>query len=315
MALRILFAGTPDFALWHLMPLFSNAHVDLVGILTQPDKPSGRGRMLQASPVKQFALEKSLWIQQPTSLKNPDIQSLLATLKLDLIIVVAYGLLLPQAILDVPRYGCINVHASLLPAWRGAAPVQHAILNQNKKTGVTLMQMDAGLDSGDILWASDLRIEVEDTTNTLLNRLAQLGVIGLSYVIEQLMQGHLLPKQVQDETQVTYAPKIKKSDGLIQWHDSAQHIQAQIAALNPWPIAWFELGSDRIRCWKATCYPETTRSYPGQLLGLDKKALYVACGDGGIVSIHYMQWPGKRVISAADLMNQQPLPFVIGMQL
>ncbi len=315
MSLRILFAGTPDFALWHLEELLIHPDISWLGVLTQPDKRAGRGMSLQASPVKNLALKEDLWIRQPTSLNPPEIQETLSALQLDIIIVVAYGLLLPELILNIPTYGCINVHASLLPAWRGAAPVQRSILANEPITGITLMQMDKGLDTGDILFQDSLTIHPLDTTETLLQRLSKLGILGLNHLIHQLALGYELSRTVQQEEQATYALKIKKSEGLIQWDQPAQTIHCQIAAFNPWPIAWFELNDQRIRCWKSLVHSKSTTCMPGEVISIDKEGLYIACGNNTVLTLLDIQWPGKRVVSVADLVNNLNSPLTAGLKL
>ena len=234
--LRVIFAGTPDFAAQHLQALLDSPH-QVVGVYSQPDRPSGRGRKLTASPVKALALEHGIEVQQPLSLKGAEAQLLLAAYKADIMVVVAYGLLLPQTVLNTPSLGCINVHGSLLPRWRGAAPIQRSILAGDALSGITVMQMEAGLDTGAMLLKATTPINETDTSASLYDTLAVLGCRSLIAALAGLQNGSLAP-QIQDDAKANYASKLTKTEGAIDWHQSAQQISLQVRGLNPWPVAY-----------------------------------------------------------------------------
>ena len=309
-ALRIIFAGTPEFAAQHLQALLDSEH-QVVAVYSQPDRPAGRGRKLTASPVKQLAVAHNLEVQQPLSLKDPAAQARLADYQADIMVVVAYGLLLPQAVLQTPRLGCINVHASLLPRWRGAAPIQRALLAGDKTTGVTIMQMAAGLDTGPMLLKHSIAITDEDTSASLHNRLATSGSISL---IEALNQIHSLSAEPQDDDQACYAAKLSKKEGAIDWQASAQAISQQVRGLNPWPVAYTDYGEQRLRVWFAEAKTDThTHAQPGSIIAYSKQGITVACGEG-LLLISQLQWPGAKTIAGPQLKNlQQKLP--LGSQL
>jgi len=303
--LRIIFAGTPEFAAQHLQALI-NSHHDVVAVYSQPDRPAGRGRKLTASPVKQLAMDHQLEIQQPLSLKEPDTQAQLASYQADIMVVVAYGLLLPQVVLDIPRLGCINVHGSLLPRWRGAAPIQRALLAGDAETGITIMQMAAGLDTGPMLHKSTVAISEQDTSASLYDKLAIAGCTSLIEVLDQI---ECLRAQEQDEKLTCYADKLSKSEGVINWQQPAPAISLQVRGLNPWPVAYTGFSQQKLRIWMAQAQPNKhTDMAPGTVIGYSKQGINVACGQGQLL-ITALQWPGSKAISGAQLKNlQQKLP-------
>jgi len=298
--LKILFAGTPEFAARHLRALLDSEH-HIVAVYTQPDRPAGRGKKLTASPVKQLALENQLPVLQPVSLKNEDSQQELAAFNADVMIVVAYGLILPQPVLDAPRYGCINVHASLLPRWRGAAPIQRAIEAGDDSSGVTIMQMDIGLDTGDMLLTSSCPISSDDTAASLHDKLAELGPPALLSILSQMEQGNLAPEK-QDDSLASYASKIEKSEALINWHDSADVIQRKICAFNPFPVCFTTLGDARLKIHQANWQAHTSDATPGTVLTADRHQLLVQCGKHAL-SITRIQLPGKKVMTLDEFAN------------
>ncbi len=309
--LRLVFAGTPDFAAHHLRALLASEH-QLVGVYTQPDRPAGRGKKLHASPVKELALAEGLPVYQPASLKAPEARAELAALEADILVVVAYGLLLPKAILETPRLGCINVHASLLPRWRGAAPIQRAIEAGDRESGVTIMQMDEGLDTGAMLVKATCPIEPTDTAGDLHDRLATLGGPALREALTQLAEGRAQP-ETQDERDSCYAPKITKAEAALDWRQSNEALERKVRAFNPFPIAHFKrAGSgDPIRVWSATAVAEDASEPPGTVSGLDKHGLTVACGRGQL-QIHTLQLPGKRAMTVEELLRGRPDLFQVG---
>ncbi len=273
--LRIIFAGTPDFAASHLQGLLDAGEHDIIAVYTQPDRPAGRGKKLKPSPVKALAEQQQLPVFQPASLRNEEAQQQLAELHADLMVVVAYGLLLPPPVLAVPRLGCINVHASLLPRWRGAAPIQRAIEAGDTDSGVTIMQMDIGLDTGDMLLKSRCAITAEDTAASLHDKLAELGVPALDNALRSLAAGEALP-QKQDDALTCYADKISKAEALINWREPAELISRKIRAFNPFPIAFTLLNGERIKVWQATVLNDDGQ--PGVISAADKNGIVVGCG-------------------------------------
>jgi len=308
-SLRIIFAGTPDFAARHLDALLSSEH-QIVGVFTQPDRPAGRGKKLMPSPVKVLAEEKGLPVFQPASLRVQDNQQLIADLNADVMVVVAYGLILPKAVLGMPRLGCINVHGSLLPRWRGAAPIQRALWAGDRETGVTIMQMDVGLDTGDMLYKLACPITTEDTSAMLYDKLAQLGPQGLLDTLRQLAKGHAAP-QVQDETLATYAEKLSKEEARINWSLSAEQLERCIRAFNPWPMSWLELDGQPVKVWKASVLPSSATASPGTIIAASKDGIQVATGDG-VLNLESLQPSGKKAMSAQDLLNSRREWFVPG---
>jgi methionyl-tRNA formyltransferase len=299
--LRIAFAGTPDFALPALRALAAMP-CRLVGVLTQPDRPAGRGRQLQASPVKRLALELGLPVAQPATLKTPAERAALLDWAPELLVVVAYGLILPQAVLDLPRLGCLNIHASLLPRWRGAAPIQRAILAGDATTGITLMRMDSGLDTGPVLRQAGLPIGPRMTGGELHDALAALGAGMLAPAIEDLAAGRMQP-QSQPTAGVTYAAKIDKSEAVIDWTQDAEAIARRVRAFNPWPVAETRLAGEQLRIWRAVPLDAAAAAAaPGTVLGLVEGRLHVATGSG-VLAIEELQGAGRRVVGARDFAN------------
>ncbi|MBJ3815088.1 methionyl-tRNA formyltransferase [Shimwellia pseudoproteus] len=300
--LRIIFAGTPDFAARHLDALLSSHH-QVVGVFTQPDRPAGRGKKLMPSPVKVLAEEKGLPVFQPASLRPEENQQLVSSLNADLMVVVAYGLILPKAVLDMPRLGCINVHGSLLPRWRGAAPIQRSLWAGDSETGVTIMQMDVGLDTGDMLYKLACPITAQDTSASLYDKLAGLGPQGLLSTLEQLAAGTARP-EVQDEAQVTYAEKLSKEEARLDWALSAAQLERCIRAFNPWPVSYFLIEDQPVKVWQASVIAGSTTQAPGTILGAGKDGIQIATADG-ILNIEMLQPAGKKPMAARDLLNSR----------
>ena len=311
--LRIIFAGTPEFAALHLDALLDSAH-NIVAVYTQPDRPAGRGKKLQASPVKQRAVARGIPVLQPPSLKDPEVQKVLSDFEADVMVVVAYGLILPQAVLDAPRLGCINVHASLLPRWRGAAPIQRAIEAGDAKTGTSIMQMEAGLDTGPILAMAECHIESETTAAELHDTLASLGAPLLVSTLGSVEQ-HLRDAVTQDDSLACYAEKILKPEARIDWRESAEEIARKVAAFNPFPVCFTELGNDRLKLWRATAQPSANHEAPpGTLLASDNNGILIACGEGALLATE-LQLPGGRAMSSQDLLNARAQSFSPGQRL
>ncbi len=302
-SLNIVFAGTPDFAATHLAALIDSPH-RLIAVYTQPDRPAGRGKRLQASPVKALALREGLSVHQPHSLKDPAEQERLAVLAPDVLVVVAYGLILPPAILAAPRRGCINVHASLLPRWRGAAPIQRAIEAGDARTGTTIMQMDAGLDTGDMLAQAECPIGPETTAASLHDALADLGAPLLIDVLGDL-EAFQRDARKQPDAGVTYAEKIKKSEALLDWSRSAEALDRQIRAFNPSPVCYTELHGERLRVWACTAVSEAASGHdPGTVIAASEAGLLVQCGDGQL-AITRLQLPGGRPLEVAQVLHSK----------
>ncbi len=301
-SLRIIFAGTPDFAARHLDALLSSGH-QVVGVFTQPDRPAGRGKKLMPSPVKVLAEEHSLPIFQPASLRPQENQQLVADLNADVMVVVAYGLILPKAVLDMPRLGCINVHGSLLPRWRGAAPIQRSLWAGDADTGVTIMQMDVGLDTGDMLYKLSCPITDEDTSATLYNKLAELGPKGLIDTLQQLADNRVQP-EVQDEALVTYAEKLSKEEARLDWSLPAAQLERCIRAFNPWPMSWLEIDGQPVKVWQASVIAGPVNAAPGTIVEANKQGIQVATVEG-ILNLESLQPAGKKAMSAQDLLNSR----------
>jgi methionyl-tRNA formyltransferase len=299
-AARLLFAGTPDFARASLERLVDAGYVP-AAVLTQPDRPSGRGRKLTPSPVKEFSIEHGIPVMQPVTLKDPHVVKEIAALEADIMIVAAYGIILPEAVLDLPRLGCINVHASLLPRWRGAAPIQQAILNGDGETGICLMQMDPGLDTGPVYASAAIDIGPEETAGELHDRLATLGASLLVERLPDIIAGKLEPI-AQDDANATYAGKIRKEDAKIDWSLPATTLHRKIRAYNPVPGASFELAGDRIKCWRATVLDDVDGP-PGVVQQSGNDGLDVTCGEGAL-RLTMLQRPGRRRVTAAEFAAQ-----------
>lgn len=298
--LRIIFAGTPDFAARHLQALLETEH-QVIAVYTQPDRPAGRGQQLQPSAVKQLALAHNIAVYQPKSLKKAAAQHELAALNADLMVVVAYGLILPQVVLDTPRLGCINVHGSLLPRWRGAAPIQRAIWAGDAQTGVTIMQMDAGLDTGAMLSTVSCDIDDTDTSASLYDKLAILGPKALLAALSDL-PALQQQAQVQDDSKANYAEKLHKDEAQLDFNKSAAVLQREIRAFNPWPVSYITLPQGSVKVWQAHVENVAGGQAPGTLLTATKQGIRIACSDGVLV-ITQLQPPGKKAMSAADFLN------------
>ena len=305
--MRVAFAGTPDFALPALEALLESH--DVVCVLTQPDRPSGRGRRLSASPVKTLAEARQLRLMQPASLRDEAAQAALAAHEPEVLVVVAYGLILPPAVLGLPRLGCLNIHASLLPRWRGAAPVQRAILAGDGTTGVTIMQMDAGLDTGAVLLAREIGIGPDDTGGSLAAALARLGAGLLLEALDGIRQGTLAAKP-QPAEGVTYAAKIDKSEARIDWSHDAASIERQVRAFDPWPIAETTLDGQRLRIHSAVKMPlKDEKQVPsGSIVAVYDGIMLVQCGQGGLLGVRKVQKPGGRVLAVSEFVHNLELP-------
>ena len=303
MPLKIVFAGTPDFAALHLSSLIDSEH-EVIAVYSQPDRPAGRGKKLQPSPVKQVALEHNIDVYQPVNFKDPADVAQLDALNADVMIVVAYGLLLPQSVLDAPKHGCLNVHASLLPRWRGAAPIQRCIEAGDKMTGITIMQMDAGLDTGDMLHKITTGITLDDTGGSLHDRLAAIGPQSLLATLAQLEAGELQPEK-QNDAQANYAHKLKKEEALLDWSQNADDLALRVRAFNPFPVAFTLLGNDRIRVLKATALEKVTQLQPGTIAQVSADGIEVACAEG-VLRLEQIQLAGKKAMMVADVINGQP---------
>jgi methionyl-tRNA formyltransferase len=311
-SLRIIFAGTPDFAARHLDALLSSEH-QIVGVFTQPDRPAGRGKKLMPSPVKVLAEEKGIPVFQPVSLRPQENQQLVADLQADVMVVVAYGLILPKAVLEMPRLGCLNVHGSLLPRWRGAAPIQRSLWAGDTETGVTIMQMDVGLDTGDMLYKLSCPITAEDTSATLYDKLAQLGPQGLLATLTQIAAGTATP-EIQDETQVTYAEKLSKEEALLDWSLPAEQLERCIRAFNPWPMSYFVIEDQPVKVWKASVINSQAKAEPGTIIEANKQGIQVATAEG-ILNLESLQPAGKKAMNAQDLLNSRREWFTPGNRL
>ncbi|WP_111498424.1 methionyl-tRNA formyltransferase [Marinobacter bohaiensis] len=298
--MRIVFAGTPDFAAIALKALLEHGH-DVVAVYTQPDRPAGRGRKLSPSPVKQVALDAGIPVCQPESLKPADAQTELAAFDADVMIVAAYGLILPQAVLDLPRRGCLNIHASLLPRWRGAAPIQRAIAAGDTETGITIMQMDAGLDTGDMLLKLTTPIHADDTGGSLHDRLADLGGQAILTALAELAAGNLQPEP-QNDADANYAHKLNKQEGHLDWQQPATDLDRLVRAFNPWPGTFTDVGEQRLRIHAATVLDAPSAAAPGTVLRRERDGADVACGEG-VLRLTRVQLPGSRAQSVSDLIN------------
>jgi len=297
----LIFAGTPEFAAIHLNALIDSKH-QLIGVYTQPDRPAGRGKKLQASPVKQLAQAHAIPVLQPASLRTPEAQAALAALGADAMVVVAYGLILPQAVLDAPRLGCLNVHASLLPRWRGAAPIQRAIEAGDRETGTTIMQMDAGLDTGDMLATARCPIGPKTTAASLHDELARVGAPLLVEVLSDL-PAYQSRAVAQDDEQANYASKILKSEAELDWRKPAAELDRAIRAFNPFPICFTHLRDQRVKLWQASPAGTAPLSEaPGTILRADRGGILVNCGDSQL-NIERLQLPGGKPLGAGQVLN------------
>lgn len=308
-SLRIIFAGTPEFASAHLQAILASHH-QVIAVYTQPDRPAGRGQKMVPSPVKALALEHDIAVFQPRTLRCEDAQKELAALNADLMVVVAYGLILPQAVLDTPKYGCINVHGSILPRWRGAAPIQRAIEAGDNESGVTIMQMDAGLDTGDMLRKTFCPIQPTDTASELHDRLITIGKQALTLSLDDIANGRTQPEQ-QDDGQATYAHKLSKEEARLDWQQPATTLERQIRAFNPWPVATTALDDTGIRIWAATALTDSPTAQPGTLLKADREGLDIACGQGTL-RVTQLQLAGSRAMTAQELLNSKKAMFSTG---
>ena len=305
--MRIVFAGTPDFSAVILSALVEQGH-DIVCVYTQPDRKTGRGQKLLPPAVKKSAIEFKIPVLQPINFKEEQTQHELTSLKPDLMIVVAYGLLLPKSVLDIPRLGCLNIHASLLPKWRGAAPIQRAIEAQDKKTGICIMQMETGLDTGPVLHKNEINISANDTSASLHDKLAELGARTILECLDQLAhyQDAAVP---QNHNDAVYAHKIKKQEGEINWTNSARKIAHQIRAFIPWPVCQSHCKGQRLRIWQASEVIEMEQescTQPGEILQIDKSGISVACGKG-ILRLEKLQKDGSKPLLVKDFINGSDL--------
>lgn len=305
--MKIIFAGTPDFAATHLQALISQHEV--VAVYTQPDRPAGRGKKLNASPVKLLAEQNNLPIYQPQSLKDPEQQTILANLQADIMVVVAYGLILPQVVLDAPRLGCINVHGSILPRWRGAAPIQRAVEAGDKETGVTIMQMDAGLDTGAMLTITRCPIEPSETSGSLYDKLAALGAPALLSTLDKLKAGTAVAV-AQDNGQSTYAKKIDKAEALIDWSQPAIIIDQRIRAFSPFPAAYTEIEGLRVKIWAAQTSTQQLGT-SGEIVAADDNGLLVGCGQGSLL-LTEIQLAGKSRMPVSEILRSRVELFATG---
>ena len=305
--MRIIFAGTPDFSVPVLEAILAS-RCKVVGVYTQPDRPAGRGRKLTPGPVKQLALQHGLPVFQPTGLKGQAEQQALAALQPDLMVVVAYGLLLPQAVLDIPGRGCVNLHASILPRWRGAAPIQRAILAGDSETGVCLMQMEAGLDSGPVLAEVRTPIAPDETGGSLHDRLSLLAARLLAEHLEDLEAGSLRPRP-QNGSRATYAHKLDKREAVVDWRQDAGQLERQVRAFNPWPVAQAQYQGQTLRIWSAQAI-EGDSARPGTVVSAGRHGIDVACGHG-CLRVQEVQLPGGRRLNAAAFLNARSLDGVV----
>ena len=314
--MRIIFAGTPDFAARHLTALIEAEDMQVVAVYTQPDRPAGRGKKVQASAVKELALAHNLPVFQPENLKTQQAQAELAELQADVMVVVAYGLILPAPVLAAPRLGCVNVHGSLLPRWRGAAPIQRAIWAGDNETGVTIMQMDEGLDTGPMLAKSRINIEKSDTSASLYEKLAKLGPLALVETLRSMKTGDTYAA-AQEDSSAIYAKKLSKEEGIIDWQQSAEFIERCIRAFNPWPGSTFShpaYPDAPLKVWQAEVVKSPSSAVAGTIVASSKHGIDVACGEG-VLRLLQLQPAGKKAMPVADLLNARADWFAPGTQL
>lgn len=303
--MRVIYAGTPEFALPPLQALLDE-NLDIVAVLTQPDRPAGRGKHLRASPVKQLALEHGLTVMQPESLKDTACREQLMALQPDLLIVVAYGLMIPDWLLALPPLGCWNIHASLLPRWRGAAPIQRAIEAGDTQTGVCIMQMEASLDTGPVYHRLETPIGLLENGGDLHDRLAGMGAQALKQCIELVMNNALPQARAQDDSQAIYARKLSKAEAELDWNQTAGSLQRKIRAFNPWPVAWCELGGQRLRIWQAEVVGDRTDGKPG-LVSANRQSLVVGTSDKSLKILEIQRAGGQRMSTEKFLNAGKPL--------
>jgi methionyl-tRNA formyltransferase len=316
---KLIFAGTPEFAAIALQALIDAGH-EIVAVYTQPDRPAGRGQKLTPSAVKSLALQHGLPVHQPLSLKSSTDEGLAAQQQLkdyaaDVMVVAAYGLILPKAVLEIPRLGCLNIHASLLPRWRGAAPIQRALLAGDTETGITIMQMDVGLDTGDMLYKTSCPIEAVDTSSSLHDKLALQGGQAITAVLTSLdtLQDYQAQREVQDGTQASYAQKLVKAEARINWQLPASEIDRQIRAYQPWPVSFCELAGQTLRVWSAR--PLAEPDHPavlepmiaGSVIAVDKHGVQVLCGDHTVLQLTSLQWPGGKALNSVQMLQAQKI--------
>jgi len=304
--LRIIFAGTPDFAVWPLEALAREGFMPIAA-LSQPDRRAGRGLKLQASPVKQAAEQLGIPVHQPESLKTAEFLHWLNALRADLMVVVAYGLILPQAVLDTPRFGCWNIHASLLPRWRGAAPIQRAIEAGDSLSGICIMQMDAGLDTGAVLARESIPLAADETGGSLHDKLAAMGANSLIQCLHSLQSGHPPVAVPQTGTGITYAQKLDKAEAEIHWQESAQVLERRIRAFNPWPVCWCDVGGERTRIWQASPESSSRPAQAGEVIEASPNGIVVACGSGQL-RISRLQRAGGKPQSAQEYLQGRGMP-------
>ncbi len=309
MTIRIAFAGTPDIAVPSLQVLLDSPF-EVVAVFTQPDRPAGRGRKVQQSPVKQLAMAHSVPVFQPNTFKQEEQQRILHELNLDLFVVVAYGMILPKAVLDIPKLGCINMHPSILPQYRGPIPIQACLLNGDKETGVTIMQLDEKMDAGPILKQAACVISPQETSHDLHDRLAVMGAEMLEQTIHELIHGDIIPV-IQDHTKATYCKKIQKADASVDWNLTAEEIVNRVRAYNSWPVAYTEYAGERLRVWQAAVLHEKTEMKAGVVVCSDPSELVIAAGKG-CVSLQQVQLPGKKALPIKEFMSSQQTNIIPG---
>lgn len=314
--LRLIFAGTPEFAAEHLRALIDSRH-QVIAVYSQPDRPAGRGKKLTASPVKEIALAHGLPVYQPLNFKSPEAINELASLGADLMVVVAYGLILPKSVLDAPRLGCINVHASILPRWRGAAPIQRAIEAGDSETGVTIMQMDVGLDTGDMLIKAYCPILPTDTGGSLHDKLISIGTPALLDALDQIEKGTATPEK-QDDIKANYASKLSKEEAALNWQLGANELERKVRAFNPFPVAYTKRrgasDEERIRVWTTKASAKPTTAGIGSITQVTEEGIWVACAQGQLI-LEQLQLPGKKAMSVSEILRGHPDLFKVGDQL
>jgi methionyl-tRNA formyltransferase len=307
--LRIIFAGTPEFAAIHLQALIDSHH-HIIAVYSQPDRPAGRGNKLQASAVKKLALDHDIPVYQPSSLKEEKAQTQISALDADLMVVVAYGLLLPLKVLNIPKFGCLNVHGSLLPRWRGAAPIQRAIWAGDKETGVTIMQMDEGLDTGPMLYKRTVLIDQNETSETLYNKLSECGPQALLACLATVPN---MQSEIQNNELASYAKKLSKEEAKIDWLIEAEQLEKNCRAFNPWPICYFEMAGLTIKVWECAVIADVENSGNkiGEIVAINKTGILVQTSKGGLL-LKKLQLPGKKPMTCSDIMNGRSDLFTVG---